>query len=149
MSAADEMGYKIQFMPHPVLFPYIHYFKPDPRATVLNPQTRYRDIFAQSSLITTDFSSVAFDFAYLRKPLIYTQFEQNHYEEGYFDYEIDGFGEVEKTLEDTVDRLIEYMKNDCQLKDKYRERIDNFYAFSDKNNCKRVYEEILKLDENS
>ena len=44
-----------------------------------------------------------------------------------------------------MDTIIEYMENDCRLKDKYRERIDNFFAFNDKNNCQRVYEEILKL----
>ena len=38
------------------------------------------------------------------------------------------------------------MKNGCKLKDKYRERIDNFFAFNDRNNCQRVYEEILKLE---
>lgn len=146
LSYAEEHGYKIQFMAHPVLFPYIDRFTADPRATILDPRTSYRDIFAQSSLITTDYSSVAFDFAYLKKPIVYTQFEKNHYEEGYFNYERDGFGEIEATVEDTVDRLIEYMENDCKIKDAYLERINKFYAFHDKNNCKRVYEAIISLD---
>lgn len=38
------------------------------------------------------------------------------------------------------------MESGCQLKDKYRERIDNFFAFNDQNNCQRVYEKILELD---
>ena len=38
------------------------------------------------------------------------------------------------------------MENNCQLKDKYRERIDKFFAFNDMNNCQRVYEAILALD---
>ena len=59
----------------------------------------------------------------------------------------DGFGEVEHDLEGTVDRIIEYMENGCQLKDKYRERIDNFFAFHDKNNCQRVYEKIKELEQ--
>ena len=44
-----------------------------------------------------------------------------------------------------MDRIIEYMKNGCELKEVYRERIDATFPFSDQNNCKRVYEEILKL----
>ena len=146
LSAAEKYGYTIQFMPHPVFFPYMDRFTTDGRAVILDPATRYRDVFATSSLITTDYSSVAFDFAYLRKPLFYTQFEENHYETGYFDYERDGFGEVEKTLEATVDRMIEYMQNDCRLKDEYRARIDSFFAFADKNNCRRVYEKILEVE---
>lgn len=93
------------------------------------------------------------DFAYLRKPVVYCLFDDDTfmagahvYVKGYFDYERDGFGEVEYDLESTVDRIIEYMENDCKLKDKYRERIDKFFAFNDQNNCQRVYEEIIKLD---
>ena len=94
-----------------------------------------------------------FDFAYLRKPVIYTQFDQEEffagehvYTKGYFDYERDGFGEVECDLDATVDRIIEYMENGCELKDKYRQRIDNFYAFNDRNNCERVYQKIMELN---
>ena len=46
------------------------------------------------------------------------------------------------TLEDTVQILVEYMRTGCNLKDKYRERIDQFFAFSDQNNCARVYEHV-------
>ena len=31
------------------------------------------------------------------------------------------------------------------MNDEYKNRVDNFYKFKDKNNCKRVYEEIKKL----
>ena len=103
-------------------------------------------------MILTDYSSAVFDFAYLRKPVLYTQFDKEEffkgehvYTQGYFDYERYGFGEVEYDLESTVDRIIEYMKNGCQLKEKYRKRIDNFFAFNDKNNCQRVYEAIRNL----
>ncbi len=94
----------------------------------------------------TDYSSVSFDFAYLRKPVIYARFDAYHYTEGYYDDERDGFGEVEYDLESTVDRIIEYMHNGCQLKPMYRERIDKFFAFNDKNNCQRVYEKIRELE---
>ena len=57
-----------------------------------------------------------------------------------------GFGEVERDLEGTVNRIIEYMENGCQLKQKYRERIDKFFAFNDQNNCQRVYEAIMGLE---
>lgn len=140
-------GYTIEFVPHPVFFPYIEHFNIPDDVKVYNEQVTYRDVLAKSSLLITDYSSVAFDFSYLRKPIIYSQFSPlEHYKKGYFDYERDGFGEVEYTLEDTVDRIIEYMENGCRLKDKYRQRIDKFFAFNDKNNCQRVYEKIIELD---
>ena len=49
-------------------------------------------------------------------------------------------------LETTIDLMIEYMKNGCQLKEKYRKRIDEFFKFHDQNNCQRVFERIKALD---
>jgi hypothetical protein len=37
------------------------------------------------------------------------------------------------------------MENGCVLKDKYRERIDSFFAFNDRNNCQRILDKILEL----
>lgn len=112
--------------------------------------TIYRDVLAESKMIITDYSAAIFDFVYLKKPIIYCQFDKEEYyskhlAQGYFSYEKDGFGEVTDSLDSTIDMIIDYVKNDCRLKDKYRERIDNFFAFNDKNNCKRVFEKIMEL----
>lgn len=152
LSAAGKYGYTIRFLPHPTLQPHIGRFKQNPAVTFLHASTPYRQVFAESDLVLTDYSSVAFDFAYLRKPVIYTQFDRDEffsgehvYEKGYFDYDRDGFGEVETDYEATVDRLIEYMENGCKLKDAYRARIDRFFAFNDRENCRRVFEKLLAL----
>lgn len=149
---AEQYGYLIQFMPHPNLINYIHWFEHDERVKFCSINDKYRNIFSVSSLIITDYSSVAFDFAYLRKPVIYCQFDKEKvfngghiYNKGYFDYEKDGFGEVEYDLEGTVNRIIEYMKNGCELKDKYRHRIDSFFAYGDRDNCRRVYDELRRI----
>ena len=151
LQAAEENGYTIQFMPHPNIVVYIDWFEKNEKVRFCSVETRYRDIFAESALVVTDYSSVAFDFAYLRKPVLYCQFDReeffkSQFKHGYFDYDKDGFGEVTYNLDDTVDKIIEYMKNDCILKEEYRNRINNFFAFHDKNNCKRVYEAIKSLD---
>ena len=151
--AAKKLGYTIQIKIHPSYSSHIEGFQFDERVKVVEENASYQDIYSKSSLIVTDYSSSVYDFLYLRKPIFYTQFDFNEFfsgkhicNKGYFDYERDGFGEVEYDLEGTVDRIIEYMENGCQLKDKYRERIDNFFAFNDQNNCQRVYEKILELD---
>lgn len=152
LNAAERLGYCILFMPHPTIQPYVSLFAADERVRVLNSDFKYRDVYAQSNLIITDYSSAVFDFAYLRKPIVYCQFDKAEffsgghvYTKGYFDYERDGFGEVEYDLESTVTRIIEYMEHDCQLKENYLKRIDNFFAFHDQNNCQRVYDKIMEL----
>ncbi len=153
LSAAADYGYSIAFFPHPNLQTALEKFTHSAQIKVLSRYTSYREVYAHSDLVVTDYSSAVFDFAYLRKPLIYCQFDSEQffvgehvYTKGYFDYERDGFGEVEYDLESTVDRIIEYMKNGCQLKDKYRKRIDNFFSFNDQNNSQRVYEKIMALE---
>ena len=101
----------------------------------------------------TDYSGVAFDFAYLDKPVVYCHFDFDEFyahhtcKQAYYNYEKDGFGEVEYNLEDTVQRLIEYIETDCKLKEKYQKRINDFFAFRDHNSSVRVYNEIVHLSE--
>lgn len=147
---ARKHNYTICFMPHPNMAPHIDLFPHHEEVLFFSLADRYQDVFSWSELLITDFSSVAFDFAYLHKPVIYAQFDSDvffsgahPYTKGYFDYSADGFGEVETTLTATIDRIIEYMQNGCQLKPKYRERIDNFFAFCDTNCCERIYQKIL------
>ncbi|MBQ4423408.1 MAG: CDP-glycerol glycerophosphotransferase family protein [Clostridia bacterium] len=153
LEAAKKTGYEIRFMPHPLLQPHMDRFTKNDGVTFLSADTPYRKVFAESDLVLTDYSSVVFDFVYLRKPVVYTQFDRDEfysgdhmYVPGYFDYDRDGFGEVETDYEATVDRLIEYMENGCRLKDAYRARIDGFFAFRDAENCRRVTEKLLELE---
>lgn len=146
---AEKRGYTLCFMPHPNITQALPLFDRDERVQFWDASKSYRDVFAQADLMVTDYSSVAFDFAYLRKPIVYSQFDKDKffsgghsYTEGYYDYQTDGFGEIVETLEQLVDKLIEYMDNDCELKEKYRERIENTFAYADKNCCARVLEKI-------
>lgn len=152
LSFAQTHGYQIWFMPHPNLISYIDWFHHEKGVIFCSIHTKYRDIFAKSSLILTDYSSAAFDFAYLRKPVVYCQFDKDTffthhtYSKGYFDYERDGFGEVTYDMECTIRCLESYIKNGCQLKEKYKKRIDDFFAYDDQKNCERVYKAIHSLE---
>ncbi|SEH27490.1 CDP-glycerol glycerophosphotransferase family protein [Selenomonas sp. KH1T6] len=150
LSKAREKGYTIKFLPHPNVMPILSKFTKSEGVVFCRADTRYKEVFAESSLIVTDYSSVAFDFAYLGKPVIYAQFDrkeffQGHtYSEGYFDYKEMGMGEVEEDLPRTVDRIIEYMNCDCNMKEKYLQRVEAFFPFRDKKNSERVYDCIME-----
>jgi len=143
-----EKNYKMKFVIHPALKEQAKDFTPNDRVEIINPDNiKYYKLFNEASLLVTDYSSVAFDFAYLRKPIIYFQFDQEeffniHFPSGYFDYEEMGFGPVVKSLDQMVEELISSLENNCKLPEKYKERIDNFFVFNDKNNSQRVYDAI-------
>lgn len=152
--ALKNNGYEIQLMLHPAMpRECITYFEIGNEVKVLDLSTRYRDIYAMSKIVITDYSSAVFDFAYLKKPILYYQADKDEffsgkhiYEKGYFDYEKDGFGEVAYDVEKLVDFIIEYINNGCVLKEKYLKRINNTFYYHDKNNCARVYEQLLRLN---
>lgn len=142
---AQEYDYKIVFKPHPMGYEFIELFDTNGYVTI-DENSTYQELFKYSDLLITDYSSVAFDFSYMKKPVIYYQYADDYnFEEGYFNYESMGFGEVVKNQDDLINLLEEYIKNGCQMKEEYENRVDNFNKYNDKNNCKRVYEAILNI----
>ena len=153
INSAEELGYTLQFFPHPVVLQHIDVFHLDPRVKILREDVEYKDVYAESAMVISDYSSAVFDFAYLKKPILYAQFDadtffsgEHVYQKGYFDYQRDGFGEVTHTLEETVDLMIQYMRSGCVMKDQYKERVNRFFAFDDQENCRRVYEKTWEMN---
>lgn len=112
----------------------------------------YQKEFRENALMVTDYSSVAFDFAYMKKSLVYAQFDREAffagqtYDEGYFDYETDGFGPVCYDYETTVAALIDAVTRNCLMEKKYQDRVDDFYYKTDTKNSERVYQAICAMD---
>lgn len=104
----------------------------------------YQNLLLKSSLLVTDYSSIFFDFAYLKKPIIYTQFDfedyrRNHYPKDYFNYEIHGFGPVCYDFNCTINKIISKLENGCILEKKYFKRMKEFFQYFDDKNCERLY----------
>ena len=142
---ARNNGYEIVFKPHPELTQYLDLFDRNDYVQV-DLDKRYQDIFNESSLMITDYSSIFFDFSYLKKPLIYYQYANDyHYdaENGYFNYRNNGFGPVIDNEDELVNKIISYIDNDCVMEDIYKTRVDEFFKYHDQNNSKRCYDWII------
>lgn len=108
------------------------------------------DVLKGSSCLITDYSSVAIDFAYLRKPLAYyqadyEQFRKYHLPEGYFDYEKDGFGQVCYTQSQMLQWIEKCIQSNFAQEPQYCQRADGFFAFHDQKYCERNYYAIKNL----
>lgn len=122
------------------------FLKAESDCVSLSPQSEadYSKIFAESAIFITDFSSTAFDFAYLGKPLIYFQLDElTQYEPGWFSYERDGLGPVKKTVDEVIDYIELLLKRSCQVEDVYAERIDKFFEYRDRSNRKLILDATL------
>ena len=108
-----------------------------------------QELFAQASLFVTDYSSLFFDFGYIKTPIIFTHFDYEQYRkfqysQGYFDYLQDGFGPIFYDIESTINGIISEIENNCKMKKKYLRRIQKFFKFIDDKNCYRTYISIIK-----
>ncbi|MCM1244874.1 MAG: YfhO family protein [Roseburia sp.] len=151
LKVMKEYGYTGRFFLHPQHKVQTGDFTDNDTIKLVRGDIDYQEEFQKNALLITDFSSVAFDFAYLKKPVIYTHFDRDTffqgqiYSEGYFEYERDGLGKVCYDYETTLQAIIDAVRGDCQLEPLYNERGDRFYQWFDDQNCRRVYEEIRAL----
>lgn len=151
-SALRRYNSTIEFYLHPSHLPQLKDFSGSERVKIMDFPYEYKKAFREGSLLITDYSSVAFDFAYMKKPVIYAQFDKKDffgshiYQEGYFSYEENGFGPVVDVYDDLVDQIINTMKNSYKMDNRYKTRVDGFFAHTDKLNSKRVFEAILEVD---
>lgn len=144
-------GYTGKFCLHPNNMPNVDDFQENDVIHIERKGINYRDEFVENAMLITDYSSVAFDFGYLKKPIIYAQFDEEEffgnavYDKGYWDYSRDGFGPVCHTYEETVKIILEYLKNDCVVAEEFEMRMKNFYYKMDQENSKRIYEAIRQM----
>ena len=114
------------------------------------PEYDVQTLLKESAVLVTDFSSVAMDFAYMKKPLIYYQFDnekfrESHHQIGYFDFRKDGFGPVCVSEQEVTDALIRLHKQDFVNEKKYLERHGKYFDLWDTNNCERNYKAIKEM----
>ena len=151
LKVLKKYKYKIKFCLHPAFSSQLKDFKTNDYVSI-DTKVDYNKVFKESKLLITDYSSVAFDFAYLKKPVIYTQFDKDiineiHiYEEStYFSYKDNGFGDIANDYEEALELIVDSIENGCKMSKKYLDRYDKFFKYKDNKNCERTIKEINKL----
>lgn len=152
-NALQKAQSKLVLKIHPRMREYIELFQNMDDLIVQGDEVSYRQIFAESNIMITDYSSTAMDFAYMGKPVVYYQFDKEEffsgahtYNKGYFDYEHDGFGPVTENVRDTVKAIVKILKNNCKTERVYNKRRNGFFIERDDKNCERVYNKILEMN---
>lgn len=151
-SLLDNYDVNLIFYPHASFQKYISLFRTDCIRIHIANSSEYdvQSLLMESSVLITDYSSIYFDFAYMVKPLVYYQFDYDkyragQYQEGYFSYHNDGFGPVVETENSLLDELKKILDDGLRMQEQYRNRIENFYAFHDNNNCERTYFAVKEM----
>lgn len=107
-----------------------------------------QDLLKDSAALVTDYSSVFFDMIYMKKAVIFYQFDKEEYRkiqygEGYFDYDNNNFANSYSNYKDVIDELETQLERNFKPTKKYLAEHKKTFTYHDSNNCKRIYE-ILK-----
>jgi glycosyltransferase involved in cell wall biosynthesis len=112
----------------------------------------YERELARSSLLLTDFSSLAFDAAYAGVPVIYYQFDRDHFysgghtmRPGYFSYDRDGFGPVACEVAEAQEALREQLTSGFKLQPPYADRVNHTFPQPDTENRARIVAAVENL----
>jgi len=147
-------GFKVVFFPHLNIQPYLNQFDlPDYIEVLTHVAGSIQNLFCNATLMLTDYSSVAFEMAYLEKPTLYYQFDEAEvfsgghiYERGYFDYRLNGFGPVAVEESHALDELEALLQRNGQPDAATLARMHETFPYRDGKCCERVYQAITALD---
>ncbi len=141
-----DNGITLYFYPHRNMQKYISCFSTDCDniKIVDNKNSDIRRLLMDSAAMITDYSSVALDFAYMKKPVIYYQFDEQRfrlaqYAEGYYSYRNAGLGEVCNTADEAVALLRELVERDYEMSETFIAAHKAFFPVWDDKNCERTY----------
>lgn len=153
---SKDENIEIIFFPHANINKYLHTFEIPEHIKIMSHSSEksIQEIFSETLLLITDYSSVAFDLAYIHTPVIYYQFDKDSvfstdlhiYKSGYFEYENKGFGPVCLDLP-SVEKSINDLVNDkFSMGLNYSERIKETFTIREGKCCKRIFEKIKSLN---
>lgn len=104
------------------------------------------ELYIASDLLVTDYSSVFFDFANLKKPIIFYMYDYEFYKDelrGFY-FDIDTLpGEIVKTDNDLIEEIFK-SKTSFKIDERYQIFCDKYNYLDDGNATKRVVHKIFK-----
>lgn len=150
-ASCQENGLRIGFLPHPNLQSAVPGLDLPPHVEKLTydvPDVQRH--FARAAVLVTDYSSIAFNAAYIERPVVYFQFDADRVlggahvgKRGYFSYERDGFGPVSTTLAEAERAISDTVRAGRSPAPLYQQRIDDTFPDRDGRCCRRVTDAII------
>lgn len=106
-----------------------------------------RDLYLISDVLITDYSSVFFDYANLRRPMMFFVYDIEDYRDNlrgfYFDFEEKAPGPLVRTTEEMIRELKKIENEGFKPDDNYKEFIERFCYLEDGDASERVVKEVF------
>lgn len=149
----EKKRYEINFYNHFEFQKFNHLFKPLETECVhiLEFGTkRVQDLLKEANLLITDYSSIYYDFLYMKKPIIFFLPDQIEFRKQQYGDDFDNpadFGYVALNYKKLKQFILDSLESDCAIDEKYKRFSDEVFLFKDTQNCERIFNSINKLSE--
>ena len=106
------------------------------------------DLYLISDICITDYSSVFFDYANLRRPILFFTYDLEKYRDVLRGFYISIEDDVPGPLLFTNEEIVDAVKNIDKIEEQYRDKYDQFYerfcSFDDGHAAERIVERVFK-----
>ncbi len=153
-TVAQEAGLEVAFLPHPNM--QAHFSARDVPSWVRiysYQRSDVQELLVQAAVTVTDYSSQAFEAAYLECPVVYYQFDRadffagtHVYRKGSWDYDDDGFGPVASTSGEAL-AAIKAAVGRGAPEEPYLTRMRSAFPHRDGRCCERTFDSIVALNQ--
>jgi CDP-glycerol glycerophosphotransferase len=130
------------FCLHPNMQQFSSHFRNAGIRVVVQGEIDVQYLIKQSSMLITDYSSVAFDFAFLHKPVVYYQFDDYRFAQPHADPATEFPGPVVSDPEQVLNAIEAVYEAGGEMEEQYRERADRFLTHRDTLSRERIFRAI-------
>ena len=142
----ERTGAEVVLCLHPNMQQFSQHFTSEHVRVVVQGEVDVQHLIKESAVMVTDYSSVAFDFAFLHKPVVYYQFDAELFDAPHADPQLELPGPVVATQGGIIESLEAVAGDDWSMSAVYWKRAQAFCRFRDRENCERIFEATRTLD---
>lgn len=141
----DRSGLRVKLVLHPNMRKYADHFESPLVDLVRQEEVDVQHLLKSSAVLITDFSSVSWDFSYLRRPVLFFQFDRTDLvgkRAPHIDFDTMLPGPILDTPDRLVAALTEVADRGLTMLDEHYARARAFLTYDDRNSCARIDEVV-------
>lgn len=149
---AEKYNFKIIFCLHPNMQVFTPYFQDSPIKVVSQGEIDVQHLIKESAMMLTDYSSVAFDFSFLNKPVLYYQFDRARFigkKGSHLDLDEDLPGDITFEETEVLTHIENYAENNFKMKLEHKQKATKFLKYKDTQASQRIYHAVKKAKKKS
>lgn len=142
---AEKYKFEIVFCLHPNMQQFSHFFKDSPVKIITQGEIDVQILLKESAIMITDYSSVAFDFSFLHKPILYYQFDRERFigkKGSHINLDEDLPGDIVYSEIEILEGVKNYAENNFLMKEENIKKAQRFIKYKDLNSSERIFKAV-------